>query len=161
MLDTVHIVANDHAPERRGRTVPIEDWWGEAVKRELKKNAANDAAPGNQKELAEKLDIDPAHLNRAIKPEAHPDWRPVEWIVIAVSDELKLPYPFLIPETEEIALELAKQHRLHKRVAHAHEIAAGVPRKTKESQTSDLASEHASRATSKQKRTGRTNRARP
>lgn len=185
MVDTVQFVTPKTEP--RGRTIPIAPWWGVAVKRELDENAKNSKLtdeenarikeiladdkqelpkthiPRTQDELAKKLGFASSEVSRARKP-FDEGGKPVLEIVLAVSDELKLPYPVLLPETEELALKLAEQNRVWRRELKLVEIAAGVPGKTSESQTLDLSSEHANRSGSKEKKqhkSGRKQRARP
>jgi hypothetical protein len=152
VLDTVQVVAKEKAAEKRRRTVPIHGWWREAVRREL---GARD-----QKWLAAEIGATPAEVSKVLSPPGHEHHTPVVELLIAISDLLKLPYPFLSPETEFIALELAKQHRLLKRDAQFDEIAAGVAGNAKHSQTLDLASEHGSRSSKERERSSGTGRSR-
>ena len=137
-LDTIAIVG-DEKREPRGRTVPIAAWWGALAKRKIKEHPTLD-----QKTLAAKLEIDEAQLTRALHDPSHKDWKPVLEIVMAVSDELGIPYPMRIAETEEIALGLAEHHRLLRRDAQLKEIRPGVPKKTQESQTIEVQSKNGS-----------------
>lgn len=154
MLDTVSLVGEES--ERRRRTVPIHDWWADAVRREMPKQSP----PLNQKLLAKKIGAAESEVSRALRPTDHEQHKPVLEIVMAISDELKLPYPIIVPETEEIALHLATQHRLVRRDVKIGEIKPGVARSTKESQTRSVVSEHGSRPRQSKKDATRTRAAR-
>ncbi len=96
-------VADDPDPESkpRGRTVPLPEWWGDAVKREL-------AAEGiDQDALAAELGIEPSRVSRAITNAV-----PTLSIVIAISNRLHLPLPVVVPETEAEALAIDGARRL-------------------------------------------------
>lgn len=131
----------------RRRTIPVHSWWGLAVKRELEKLGED------QKQLAARINQEESAVSRCISGKV-----PVDEIIIAISDALKLPYPFMLPETEEIALHLATQHRLVRRDTQIGEIKAGVAGVTEnkqQSQTSALSSEHAFRSRRKGKAVSR------
>lgn len=131
-LDNVRAVASDPSEQdRRGRTVPVYEWWPAAVKRELK------ARGMTQRHLALHFDVPDSTITRLLSLET-----PTLGLLIAVSDLLKLPYPVMLPETEAIALDLAKQHRLLKRDVQIDEIAAGVTGKSVDSQPVAVQPEH-------------------
>jgi transcriptional regulator with XRE-family HTH domain len=127
----------------RGRTIPIYgkeyEWWTQAVRRQLK------VAGIDQVELAEKLGVAPSDVSRCINRK-----KPTYDLLLAISDELKVAYPVILPTSEEEALALATEKRAFKRVAEAEKIKAGVPENLSEDQTDRVASEHAIRS-SKQK----------
>jgi transcriptional regulator with XRE-family HTH domain len=124
-------------PERR-RTVPIFDdqfdWWTQAVTREL------GARRLKQKDLALKLGEATSAISRCINRE-----KPIYELLIAISDELTIPYPVILPETEHEALRLAEHRRLLRSDLQLAEIRAGVGESSRESQTAPLPSEHAVR----------------
>lgn len=149
MVDILTTVAarKDDDPDERPRTVPIFGdeyaWWTLAVRRQLK------AAGINQEELADKLDVHPSLVSRCINRKV-----PTYDLLLAISDELKVAYPVILPTSEEEALALATEKRAFKRVVEAGKIKAGVPENLSEDQTGVVASEHAIRS-SKQKATKR------
>jgi hypothetical protein len=154
-LDTVWIVSDDPGVERRRRTVPINDWWRQAVQREL------DAQGMDRKELAASVRESPSVVTRALHPPSHKKWMPIADVIMKISDLLSLPYPFRIAETEAVARGLAEQHRLLKRDVDLSKITPGVAGKTEESQTTSIVSEHASRTKAKAKRSRKQQRAEP
>lgn len=92
------------------------------------------------KELAAKIGAAESEVSRCINLQ-----KPIIEIVIAISDELGIPYPFILPETEGEATHLATQRRLYKRDVQINEITAGVAGTAQESQTPPVVSEHAIR----------------
>lgn len=141
LVDTVGIVAakNSDDPETRPRTVPIwgdeYDWWSLAVKRQLK------AVGWTQEDLANSLGIHPSLVSRCITRKV-----PTYDLLLAISDELKVAYPVILPESEGEALRLAEEKRLYKREVEAKKIKAGVPEIAKKDQAPGVVSEHAVRS---------------
>lgn len=140
-VDTIGIVSDSKPGSadtaRRGRTVPIAPWWRDAVKRELKKFFRS------QLELAKAVHTDASSITRCLK---HPnDAKSVITLdlVVAISDALKLPYPVILPDTEDLAEHLAEQRRLYKSDLELSTIKAGVAENTKESQPPAVASKDA------------------
>lgn len=113
--------------------MPISDWWGKAVKRQLAVKKLT------QKKLAADLGIDEPELSRALKP-IKKEGKPVYEIVLAISDALDLPYPVILPDSEDEALHLTTQRRLYKSTAQLAEITSGVAETKEESQTLDVLS---------------------
>lgn len=140
-LDNVGIVVaeKDDDAEKRRHTIPIYgsefEWWTAAVRRQLEVMGID------QKELSERLGIDTGSVSRCINRK-----KPTFELLILISDFLKVAYPVVLPESEEEALALAKEKRLHKREAKAHKIKAGVPETAAKDQTARVPSEHAVRS---------------
>lgn len=135
--DTIGDMSADatDTPESRRKSIPIHGWWRDAVRREIELRKR--AGTLTQKKLAAKIGTSEPQLTRAINLT-----QPVLEIVIAISDELELPYPVLLPETEEEALYLATQRRMFKSDRQVHDIATGVAETTQESQTPVVPSSH-------------------
>lgn len=124
-------------PEQRRRTIPIWDdqfdWWTKAVDRRLGFLGIN------QKQLAGYIEAGESAVSRCINRS-----KPVYELLIDISDALEIPYPVILPESEEEALELAKQRRLVRRMDQIGQITAGVPKRTKEGQIRPLSLEYVS-----------------
>lgn len=122
MLDIVEHVTEEN--DKRRVSLPIWDdryeWWSEAVRNKIR---PRDPAGQDQKTMAHKLGYSPSEVSRAISRE-----KPLYDIVIAISDELKLPYPVIFPESEEEALHLAMQRRLFRRDAQLEQVRPQVPK---------------------------------
>lgn len=139
MVDIFAVVAaekSDAEPVRR-RTIPIwaekYDWWTKAVDRRLLELGIS------QKQLAGYIDAGEPAVSRCINRS-----KPVYELLIDISDALDIPYPVILPESEQEALELAKQRRLVRRMDQVAQIAAGVPKRTKEGQIRPLSLEYVS-----------------
>ncbi len=155
MLDIVLVALKETESDTkmRRRTVPIFDdryaWWTHAVDRRLGELRIH------QKELAEHIKADPPAVSRCISRE-----KPIYELLIDISDALGIPYPVVLPESEEEAIEIARQRRLVRRMAQVAQIKAGVPEIAKKDQMVPVPSDDVtgrktkSRATSK----GRTNK---
>lgn len=136
--DTVHLLVDDSDPEKRRRTVDVRDWWFAAVERELEKRRMK------RKDLAEVTGADQPEITRCLHEDPKKR-KPVFEIVIAISDALTLPYPIILPDSEEEAVELAKQRRVMRRLQELERIAAGVGESPTEDQIRTLQPEHAIR----------------
>lgn len=112
----------------------MRPWWGLAVRREYKRLGID------QKELARRINADPPEVSRAISGQ-----QPILEVVLAISDELKLPFPVLLPDSEAEANHLAMQRRLFKRDLQFEEITAGVAETPTESHTKVVPLENAIR----------------
>lgn len=138
----------DEDPKARRHPIPLYDdryeWWTDAVRRQLK------VFGYNQKQLAADLDETESDVSRCINRET-----PTFELLIKISDFLKIAYPVVLLESEEQAVEVAKEKRLQKRVAKAGEIKAGVPETAEKDQTDALVSEHAVRSRKAKTREGR------
>lgn len=149
MIDILGLVASKKSddPEGRPRTIPIfgEEyaWWTNAVKRQLT------VVGMNQQELAEKLEVDPGMVSKCINRKV-----PTYDLLIAISDELKVAYPVILPESEGEAIRLAQEKRIYKREMEAEKIKAGVPETPAEDQTRDVVSEHAVRSRKREAKKG-------
>lgn len=117
----MYLVAKEidrEAPARR-RTIPLWgsefDWWTAAVQRRIAELGID------QKFLSEYIDAEPPEVSRCINRR-----KPIYELLIAISDALDIPYPVVLPETEEEALEIARQRRLVRRDAQMAQIKAGV-----------------------------------
>lgn len=136
-VDTVWFVAEENGddPETRLRTIPIYgpefEWWSAAVKRELK------AQGWKQKDLANALHAQESAVSRCIHRKA-----PTYELLLAISDALRIPYPVILPESEDEALYLAEQRRLKRRDIEARMIAAGVPSADGQRQPAAVTSQH-------------------
>lgn len=98
-----------------------------------------------QKALAEAVGVGQSEITRCLKPWSDPESVTTLELVIAISDALKLPYPVIIPDTEQLALKLTEERRIFKSLIELAEIKAGVTGNTQESQTVVPQSEDASR----------------
>lgn len=141
LLVTSNVVARntDEDPKTRRHPIPLYDdrydWWTQAVRRQL------GVVGIDQRRLALELGATEAAVSRCINRDT-----PTYELLIQISDFLKVAYPVVLPESEEQAIEIAKEKRLSKRVAKAGEIKAGVPETAKKDQTERLVSEHAIRS---------------
>jgi transcriptional regulator with XRE-family HTH domain len=135
VADTIDIMAD----EKRRRTIPIFGdqfaWWPEAVKRQLEKKGID------QKTLAKNISATEPEVTKCVRRK-----NPVYELLIAISDELDIPYPVILPESEAEALRLATERRLFRRDLQLAQIQAGVPERTVEDQTPKVPSEHVQRA---------------
>lgn len=102
MLDIVADVAEE--TDKRDVSLPIWDkryaWWTEAVQR-AKKNRGVE-----QTDLATRLGFDTGKISRAISRK-----KPLYDAVMAISRELEVPPPAILPESEDEAVHLVKQLR--------------------------------------------------
>lgn len=124
-------------PGRR-RTIPLFgsqfDWWTNAVLRRL------DELDIDQKFLSEWIDAKPPEVSRCINRR-----KPVYELLLAISDALEIPYPVVLPESEEEAMEVARQRRLVRRDAQVAQIAAGVGNSSENRQIRAIQSSDVSR----------------
>jgi hypothetical protein len=108
------------AAEPRGRTIPLWGeqflWWPQAVKRKLRELGVD------QKFLSNYIEASTSDVSRCLSLK-----KPLYDLLIAISDALEIPYPVVLPESEEEALEIARQRRLVRRDAQMAQITAGVP----------------------------------
>lgn len=106
MPDIVSDVADENEDgERRDTSVPIWDdrfkWWTDAIRREIKERDID------QKDLKTAGKFGESKVSRAISRK-----KPLHEVLLALSLELGVPPPVLLPESEEEALHLVKQQRL-------------------------------------------------
>lgn len=140
-VDTVGLVAEENSDEaeRRRCTIPIwgdeYEWWTDAVRRQL------DVKGLDQKQLADRLGLDAGAVSRCINRK-----KPLYEILIAISDELAVAYPVILPISEEQAIHLAKEKRLFKREKEVRGIKAGAAEKGAQDQPLGVVSEHAVRS---------------
>lgn len=121
MVDILRAVSkkiDDEIPLRR-RTIPIFgpefQWWTSAVKSRL-------IALGiEQTDLARYIKAQPPEVSRCISRK-----KPVYELLLDISDALEIPYPVVLPESEDEAMEIARQRRLVRRDAQLGQIKAGV-----------------------------------
>ena len=136
---TIQFVTDD-AKRRKRRTVPIREWWPEAVRKRLREEKLN------QKQIAARIGEEESDVSRTLSLQM-----PVLEVIIAISDLLAIPYPFIIPETETEALHLAAQRRLIRRDLQLSEILAGVTETKRDDQTSGVEPEHGIRSPKRQR----------
>jgi transcriptional regulator with XRE-family HTH domain len=132
-------------PETRRRTIPIYgpefDWWTQAVERRL-----NDRDM-SKKELAEAIGAEPPEVTRCVLRQ-----KPIYELLIAISDELGIPYPVILPQSEAEALKLATERRLFHSDMQALQVKAGVTERRGHGQPPPLQSEHAIRSRRQRRR---------
>lgn len=111
---------SDGSPERRRRTLPLWGeqfaWWTNAVKSRLATRGIN------QKQLAQAIGEDEGAVSRCITRHTA-----VYEILMAISDELEVPYPVILPESEAEAAHLTAQRRLLRSDAQLAMIKASSP----------------------------------
>lgn len=132
IVQAVAAEADDPSASKRKRTVPIREWWTLAVRKKLKERGLE------QLDLATKLGLHPSEVSRCISRKV-----PVLDFVIAISDELDIAYPVIIPDTEAEALHLAMQRRLIRRDLQLTEIKSGVGDSSSTDQGVEVRSENA------------------
>lgn len=136
MTDTFRPMPEEKPAPRGKRDVslPIWDakysWWTTAVRRTMKERGLEN------KDLAAKFDFADSEVSRAISRK-----KPLFSVVMAISYELGIPYPVLLPESEEEASHLALQRRLFKSERQLIQIKSGVTENSKESQSPEVPSE--------------------
>lgn len=96
------------APDKRDSSLPIWDdayeWWSEAARSKLKPRVPNGI---DQKALAAKLGFSESEVSRALSRK-----KPLYRVVVAISDELEIPRPVLLPKSEAEARYLAVQRQM-------------------------------------------------
>lgn len=120
----------------RRRTVPVAPWWIRCVLARMGERKKADPS-FNQKALAIRIKEDTGAISRCLSGKKPPVYE----VTIAISDELGLPYPALLPDSFEEAQHLAMQRRLFKSDRHLGEIAAGVANARQPSRTHAVTSD--------------------
>lgn len=145
MLDIVASVAKEKpkpTPARR-RTIPLWGeqyrWWPERVRGRLTDLGID------QRFLAEWIKADPPEVNKCITLKV-----PVYELLLDISDALDLPYPVVLPESYEEAIQVARERRLARRDMQIGQIAAGVADSRRESQIRPISLADVSQWKSKQ-----------
>lgn len=135
-------IVTRHTGPRFSRA-PCPPWWVDAVIKKLDVELEI-----TRKELAARLRVKGLNLSEAkILRCIHPDEQkriPTLAAMDAISDELSLPRPVVMADSETIALALQGTVLLARGDADRMKIAAGVPNPTYESHTSSVDTAHAS-----------------
>jgi len=125
VLDIVDRVGADS--DKRDVSLPIWDdrysWWTNAVLAKLRPEARTGPT---QKDLADKLGMSTSKVSRAISRE-----KPLYDAVIAISDELGVPRPVLLPESLDEAVDLGKHSKLIRSDRQRAEVEVSPPRPKK------------------------------
>jgi len=91
------------ANRRRQQTVPVQEWWEIAVRREMKRQNIE------QKKLAEDFGVSGSDISRCISRQV-----PSLGLIVAISRAVGVPFPVLFPESETIAAHLTHQQQLER-----------------------------------------------
>lgn len=133
--DAAVALPNVAETKTRRRTVPIAPWWAEMAKARIEERKARDPEY-NQRTLAAKLKEQESDFANWVNGKKHPAYE----FTLALSDELGLPYPAILPESYAEALELTKHKRLRKSSVQVAGFKPGVAENTQESQTDQVVS---------------------